>query len=955
MILLTLYLTSILGAFTPLCAHLTLPGRSEDDPCKSIWGLPILLDERRKEDRYKTEGDSVLLLRTMYVIWIASNSGSLKGAFLEHPADPAEISNIPYAWDCSSIWPTRFMNYWCVDIGATPRTFDQCRYGHKACPKSTTIADKLGMVDLDGKFCTCWSPIRYREGITPAELGRYGMGLMHYIADKIADPTPTAQPTQSHTNCHKLLELSEWSSRKSDAANLEGTQVLPIQNVRLGFKMRPMRDGAGKPSPGNLAPNIRTRNPLATKGEEIIKYCIKWGGKVDLHKKSKTHPFPPWFLADIEHILSDNGYTDCTITNGQPFKLNLVKQLLIEGKDPDYDYMDRLAEGLNIGVEEQIPMSPGIWPSKAEMRGEELSIAEDEDDETDLLAVENYSSADVYIKEIRQTYVDEKELDMVIGPLTRSEAVTACGCSDEELITGAMGANIEADKIRPIFDASVTNVNPKIQRNTLERTTAPGLADGAHAARWCHRNIGWQYDKLGCLRKFTTGKKMSYKTTRKPWQIEHHAELLTVLKSDVSKAHRRCMIRQKDWRYQVATIGKEYWINKVGTYGVASAQVHWGRLAAAIVRLLYYLFPEVDWIMIFVDDIIAIMNKLFETPLSMAIMASLYAMGCPMAWHKTSIGHHSTWVGFEMELEIPRFIVAKPKLELILSDLTLWLEGGHRKHKEILKTVSRIQWGTAACPMAKPFLQPIWAWMKAVENTGGKPSSTLKQIATMLMKMLSKHWYPDVLDKTVSEWHGASDASRRDDRSGIGGWVHNKLVNKDSDDEKYNVWWFMEEFEVDGRDSWLFHGATPRERVAPMELYGTLMLLEALKDKTEAPSSHMMYFKAGTDNKGNAMSILNSRCKTWPSSIIMMELIWSAHLHNIELGVRHIYREGNKWADQLAGGDSTGFNPYLKLRPAMAATNWELLKMFTTKEALSTAIAKAKRSNLPKKKKKTPA
>ena len=33
-------------------------------------------------DRYKSEGDNILLLRTMHVIWVANNSGSLKGSFL---------------------------------------------------------------------------------------------------------------------------------------------------------------------------------------------------------------------------------------------------------------------------------------------------------------------------------------------------------------------------------------------------------------------------------------------------------------------------------------------------------------------------------------------------------------------------------------------------------------------------------------------------------------------------------------------------------------------------------------------------------------------------------------------------------------------------------------------------------------------------------------------------------
>ena len=35
-------------------------------------------------------------------------------------------------------------------------------------------------------------------------------------------------------------------------------------------------------------------------------------------------------------------------------------------------------------------------------------------------------------------------------------------------------------------------------------------------------------------------------------------------------------------------------MNKVGTYGMASAQSYWGRLAA--------LFPQVDWNFVFVDD-----------------------------------------------------------------------------------------------------------------------------------------------------------------------------------------------------------------------------------------------------------------------------------------------------------------------------------------------------------------
>ena len=164
------------------------------------------------------------------------------------------------------------MKNWCLDIGATPRTFDQCRLGHPACPKSTTIADKLGMTALDDKWCECYGRSRKRGGITPEELGRYGKGLMHLLADKIADPTSPGMSNHQPPTRHKILDLGEWSERKTDATDTGGTQHVSIEMVRLGFKMRPMRDGAGKPSPGTLAPTLRPRNPLNLRGEKIVKY-----------------------------------------------------------------------------------------------------------------------------------------------------------------------------------------------------------------------------------------------------------------------------------------------------------------------------------------------------------------------------------------------------------------------------------------------------------------------------------------------------------------------------------------------------------------------------------------------------------------------------------------------------------------------------------------------------------
>ena len=51
---------------------------------------------------------------------------------------------------------------------------------------------------------------------------------------------------------------------------------------------------------------------------------------------------------------------------------------------------------------------------------------------------------------------------------------------------------------------------------------------------------------------------------------------LTLFKSDVSKAHRRIKVLKKHCKYMVAKIKDKFWVNKVGTYGVASVQLYWG-------------------------------------------------------------------------------------------------------------------------------------------------------------------------------------------------------------------------------------------------------------------------------------------------------------------------------------------------------------------------------------------
>ena len=65
---------------------------------------------------------------------------------------------------------------------------------------------------------------------------------------------------------------------------------------------------------------------------------------------------------------------------------------------------------------------------------------------------------------------------------------------------------------------------------------------------------------------------------------------------------RRIKVLPEEGKDQVTELSGERFTNKVGTYGMASAQLYWGRQAAALLRILYAVFPWVDWAYVFVDD-----------------------------------------------------------------------------------------------------------------------------------------------------------------------------------------------------------------------------------------------------------------------------------------------------------------------------------------------------------------
>ena len=224
---------------------------------------------------------------------------------------------------------------------------------------------------------------------------------------------------------------------------------------------------------------------------------------------------------------------------------------------------------------------------------------------------------------------------------------------------------------------------------------------------------------------------------------------------------------------------------------MASAQSYWGRLAALLLRVLYALFPQVDWNFVFVDDFLWLLRSEGAVNLAVALLATLLALGTPLSWKKTHLAEVNTWLGFVVHPNIPQVLMAAN---------THPGYGGFADHGgragDALKGHRE---GPGSHPMSNGCMsagevnvQPLWAW-KMATTTVGKPPKVVRMLAFMLRFLFNTPFvqYSPYLPK--SSWWGCSDASASDDGLAfVGGWCSNKV-----EPDKKEVYWFHEQIHVE--------------------------------------------------------------------------------------------------------------------------------------------------------------
>ena len=320
------------------------------------------------------------------------------------------------------------------------------------------------------------------------------------------------------------------------------------------------------------------------------------------------------------------------------------------------------ATGVPLGVEEDLPLSPDVWPPTPRTT-----------DPHDLLEPaphDNYPSAQEHQLALRDTYLEDVKEGYALGPFTSDQAATICGCTPPELCHGALAGKPESDKVRTIHDATAANVNQHIAAHTHQRTQNPTHTDLSHAVSLINTPHLW------------------------------------LLKLDCRKAHRQIPVHPKDWRYITARLGDEIFINTSGTYGVSSAQYWWSRQAALLTRLCYHLHPSIRWAFVYVDDFLFVLHTHEPELTASTTILFFQLLNVPVSWHKTRLARATEWLGLTVNLHdmtLAPTEQAKVFLRQILHDL---LTSSPRTLARWRKDIHRLLWHLSPFPTARAFMPP---------------------------------------------------------------------------------------------------------------------------------------------------------------------------------------------------------------------------------------------------------
>ena len=396
---------------------------------------------------------------------------------------------------------------------------------------------------------------------------------------------------------------------------------------------------------------------------------------------------------------------------------------------------------------------------------------------------------------------------------------------------------------------------------------------------------------------------------------------------DFAKAHRRfkyCAEEQGFLACKASTSSNTVYVNKVGTFGVASTPYWWARLSAALMRLVYWVlgdfFPNDT--LLYADDLEVLTIGRWGRiggVLAYSVMASL---GAPFKWAKQRGGVVTEWIGlttdysaFSMGLSLRR-----------ASWLVDWI-GSLRERKEVTfrefsAGLGRLGFSALALPWEKPLLGPLYTWASAIQANKGAMTIpwAVQFILDWVAQRLKTGGHMEIVKRppsssanTVRIW---TDAKATEHPAWVGGWL------EECEDSMKCRWFSLQVTEASA--PWLFYrGKNPKRVIAALELLATLIALKLWLKK--AGDTAEVRAEAFTDNKGNSFILQKGLSTKYPITILVIEVAETLRRCDAFATLTWVRRDGNTLADALTNEDFSSFDPQRRKAVIEKELKWHVM------------------------------
>lgn len=666
-------------------------------------------------------------------------------------------------------------------------------------------------------------------------------------------------------------------------------------------RARSFQDGGGNCSPGRWPPHQRNISDIGVSiASELRKLLREKFGDCRLTVlrlalgRNTASPFDHQFLSEARRrwcrALGEEEKDALRIREHQPFLLALMGRTLKRIGDPDYRFFEEgscsLTAGVPVGIGVTLPRTPAVFDRVPKVRKYDESVFTQE--------MLNYTSSDAASDDIEHQFEQEAALGMMYC-LPYEVAKSRFG---DTFRIAAQGAIDKKDgTYRVIFDGThgiQLNNNIRIR----DRVAFPQIGEGRLA--------------------------MDHGRRTRPGP---HFSLL----ADISKAHRRFVYREQDHGYLCCRSDREptpsrIWVNRVGTFGVASAAYWWGRLGAGASRIVMSLMGrEFIYQFLFADDLrwTAHGTLMYEN-LLLALLA-WETMGAPISWKKVKGGLEFEWIGYEMDFVAHRIGLSIKRA----SWLRDWARGtasaGLAMGRRFQEGLGRLCYSSAALRWARPLLGPLYAWGSKVRGGAVRP---LPKAVVFILRYLA-----NILDQEDGRLVPAeedfrqlgerfrTDAKISPDEIVLGGWqTYDETGGRL--DRKAAKWFSTTISREDA--PWLFCGresSAGRGSVSTAELLATMLGVVLFTSESTAGNC---LITGKTDNRGNSFVIARMLTTKAPQIFVLIALSEVLRCRRTWLRLDWVPRHLNEEADSLTNRNFSGFSAGNRRGPADYAAMMEL-------------------------------